>query len=489
MAYLQISPIPIVEGGTQVQSFIPYALITGGTAPTFPLQTVATGTAGQVLTYTGALSLPTWQPSPASSITITGDTGGSLTGNSFTFSGGVTGLTFNGAGTSETLIFSGINANNGIANIGTDTTDNAVNLGTNANVGRTTSIGSTVGTSGIIERVGTGNYSLDGAAASSYAIGASTVSGNITIGGTAQSGTITLGSSSANNTVIIGMGTGAAATTMIDIGGSNTHRTVISIGTGSGGVGNIIGIGGSGNNVIAIANTQTGGDVSIGSSMTTGTITIGGTDPASTLTLQAGSGGITTAGIAGFTVSNTNYVTVDTVAGTLGSVPVPGPGALVLIQTISSITNVTSVQFTTGITATYNNYLLIINSATIPSSATPLSKTLIVQISIDGGATYITTGYGGFIQGLIVIQESTGTTDAFIGSASNTLNNFTSGLGYVSSYGDAMGYDTTSSIFAPGNGIGIYLTTSTIVNAFRVLTADGTILWSAQAISLYGYVS
>ncbi len=40
---------------------------------------------------------------PASSITITGDSGGGLTGNSFTFTGGTTGLTFAGAGSTETL--------------------------------------------------------------------------------------------------------------------------------------------------------------------------------------------------------------------------------------------------------------------------------------------------------------------------------------------------------------------------------------------------
>ena len=43
------------------------------------------------------------QAIPASSITITGDTGGGLTGSSFTFTGGTTGLTFAGAGSTETL--------------------------------------------------------------------------------------------------------------------------------------------------------------------------------------------------------------------------------------------------------------------------------------------------------------------------------------------------------------------------------------------------
>jgi hypothetical protein len=63
---------------------------------------VANGTTGQLLTAnTGAA--PTFQAPAASSISITGDSGGSLTGSSFTITGSTTGLTFAGAGTTETL--------------------------------------------------------------------------------------------------------------------------------------------------------------------------------------------------------------------------------------------------------------------------------------------------------------------------------------------------------------------------------------------------
>src|SRR4029077_15504162 len=62
----------------------------------------AVGTTGQVLTgVTGAD--PVWASPAASSISITGNSGGALTGNSFTFTGGTTGLTFAGAGSTETL--------------------------------------------------------------------------------------------------------------------------------------------------------------------------------------------------------------------------------------------------------------------------------------------------------------------------------------------------------------------------------------------------
>ena len=63
---------------------------------------LANGTTGQVLTATTS-STPSWANAAASSISITGDSGGALTGNSFTFTGGTTGLTFSGATATETL--------------------------------------------------------------------------------------------------------------------------------------------------------------------------------------------------------------------------------------------------------------------------------------------------------------------------------------------------------------------------------------------------
>src|SRR5260221_9684269 len=123
-----------------------------------------------------------------------------------------------------------------------------INLGTDATA-RLITIGNTTGASGITERLGTGNYSLDGVGGSTYSIGPSTVGGTITIGGTAGTGIITLGSSSTTQTTIIG-------------GGSGVSTVQIA--------------GGSAANVVQIANTQTGGSASIGTAMTGGTITLGG---------------------------------------------------------------------------------------------------------------------------------------------------------------------------------------------------------------------
>ena len=66
------------------------------------LTSITAGTTGQVLTgVTGAD--PSFQSPAASSISITGNTGGALVGAAFTFTGGTTGLSFGGAGSTETL--------------------------------------------------------------------------------------------------------------------------------------------------------------------------------------------------------------------------------------------------------------------------------------------------------------------------------------------------------------------------------------------------
>jgi hypothetical protein len=137
-------------------------------------------------------------------------------------------------------------SNPGTFNLGLTSSGAAVNLNsgsnfnTNINTGSTgaVAIGSATGGASIILRVGTGNFSLDGVAGSSYTIGASTVSGTIGIGGAAQTGTITLGSSASVQTVNIGSGEGAAA---INIGTGTTAGKTINIGTGS--IGNVLNIG------------------------------------------------------------------------------------------------------------------------------------------------------------------------------------------------------------------------------------------------------
>lgn len=148
-----------------------------------------------------------------------------------------------------------------------------------------TSIGNTTGSSAMVLRVGTGNYSLDGVGASTYSVGASTTTGTVTIGGTAQSGTMTLGSSSATN--IVNVGTGSGATT-VNVATGATNAKVVHIADG------------------AVANV----------------VTVGSTSGAASLTLNSGSAGITATGVFGVSPSSPSMVVMSS-AGLLGTQAIP----------------------------------------------------------------------------------------------------------------------------------------------------------------------
>src|SRR5262249_36860279 len=106
-------------------------------------------------------------------------------------------------------------------------------VGNNA-VAQNLVIGNTTGATGIQERVGTGNYSLDGVTNSTYTIGASTTTGTIDLGGASQSGTITLGKSAgASSTINIGAAAGNTFTQTINIGTSATAGSTTNLVVGS----------------------------------------------------------------------------------------------------------------------------------------------------------------------------------------------------------------------------------------------------------------
>lgn len=108
MSYKIKSPLPVSEGGTQVTTFTTaYAPICAGVTATGALQVASTGisNSGYVLTSTGSSSLPTFQTPAASSISITGDSGGALSSSSFTFTGGTSGAVFAGSGSTFTESF------------------------------------------------------------------------------------------------------------------------------------------------------------------------------------------------------------------------------------------------------------------------------------------------------------------------------------------------------------------------------------------------
>jgi hypothetical protein len=121
-----------------------YDVLVGGASNA--VTSISPATTGYVLTSNGTSANPTFQASAAGNITVTGDTGGALSGSGFTFTGGSTGLAFGGSGTTQTLTFSGITANGGTVSLATDATGSTVNVGTGAG-SKTTTVGSTTSTS------------------------------------------------------------------------------------------------------------------------------------------------------------------------------------------------------------------------------------------------------------------------------------------------------------------------------------------------------
>jgi len=121
-------PVIVENGGTGAITFTANGVMIGN--GTSALSVTAEGATGQVLTgVTG--SPPVWASPAASDISITGDSGGALTGASFTFTGGTTGLTFAGASSTETLGGTLVVANGGTG-VATFTAYSVICAGTTA---------------------------------------------------------------------------------------------------------------------------------------------------------------------------------------------------------------------------------------------------------------------------------------------------------------------------------------------------------------------
>ena len=124
---------------------------------------------------------------------------------------------------------------------------------------------------------GTGNASIDITSAAGGITLASALSAataiNLTASGAAGGLTSTAGTGGYSFTAANGIFTANTGTGAVSIS-TDAHATTINIGTGAAVV-KTISIGGTGANVIALANTQTAGSLAVGAAMTGGTITIG----------------------------------------------------------------------------------------------------------------------------------------------------------------------------------------------------------------------
>ena len=168
----------------------------------------------------------------------------------------------------------------------------AINIGNSA-TGKTITIGSATGTGALNMYVGTGNFILDGAGATTYSFGTSTTNGTFTMGGTAQTGTANLFTGTGAMSLNIGTGASAKA---ITLGNTNTS-TSVNINSGTGGVTLLTGTSGNlsfttGTTGTVTLDSGTTGAINIGTNANAKTITMGNTTGATALNLYSGTGNV-----------------------------------------------------------------------------------------------------------------------------------------------------------------------------------------------------
>lgn len=291
--------------------------------------------------------------------------------------------------------------------------------------------------------------------------------------------------------VVAGGGTGATTLTGLVIGNGTSAMTASAI------TQHDVLVGGTSNAVTSVAPSATSGvplisqgasaDPAFGTAVVAG----GGTGVASATAYAVLCGGTTTTGafqsIA--SVGTSGQVLTSNGAGALPTFQ--GAGSLVLISS-QTASNSTLIAFTSGISATYNNYLLLISNF-LPITA---GASLELQLSTNGGSTYVTTGYVG---GLIDVQISAGTTWAQAGATTfaycNTSNATTqpAGCGAIflqnvtgGSYFQSHGTTTINNNSSGAQWIAFVSSSNstTTTNAFKVFCSSGNI--SAGTFTLFG---
>jgi hypothetical protein len=179
--------------------------------------------------------------------------------------------------------------------------------------------------------------------------------------------------------------------------------------------------------------------------------------------------------------------------GLLGGVAVD-LGKLELIET-QTVSSVSAVEFTDLQESTYNVHFVTVNDFTM-STAGPAS--VLMQLSTDGGSSYVSSGYQyanqtGNTAGTFTEFKSTSSSYIFISNAglNNSSERNHNGYFYIYNAGDSSKYTfLTKQSF--GNydtqvqtmfGSSVYPTANT-VNAFKIFMASNTI--GTADISLYG---
>ncbi len=452
----------VSNGGTGIATATAFAPIIAGTTATGAFQTTASaGTAGQILVSGGAAALPVWtNAGTASSISITGNSGGALTGNAFTFTGGTTGLTFSGAGSTETL--TGTLA---IANGGTNATSMATTFGVNYFDG-TRLVTTAVGTAGQVLtsngvgvaptfQAGGATISITGNTGGALTGTSFTFSGGTTglsFGGAGSTETLTFAGITANGGTVnlatdatasaINIGTGAGVKTTILGSTNSTSPTTLQSGTGALNITSTNGvltmISGTGN--LNIGTDAAAGNINIGANNTVvKTLVIGSQNSTSSTQIVSGSGGLelrSTGGIIGFvgTVRFTTFAEgalitsstggVSTVTGTAGFVltaNAAGTAPSFQAVTATAAGSSTQIQFNNGgaLAANANFVFITANNQLGIGLTTPDTSALVDLTSTTRG---------------LLIPRMTTTQKNAIGTPATSLQVFDSTLNESQSY-------------------------------------------------------
>jgi hypothetical protein len=170
-----------------------------------------------------------------------------------------------------------------------------------------------------------------------------------------------------------------------------------------------------------------------------------------------------------------------------------GSSALVLLQT-QSVSSVGSITFTSGFSTTYYNYLLVFDNLSTSGTAGIIE----VQLSNNGGSSYLTSGYTNFLHIYTTAGGSTtgvGASQGFPlfyepGSASGALTfaNGTMQLLNLTNSGNPTGltyaFGSYSGTLVGYQAFNSYASTLN-VNAIKIVATSATNL--SGTVSLYGY--
>lgn len=199
-----------------------------------------------------------------------------------------------------------------------------------------------------------------------------------------------------------------------------------------------------------------------------------------------GTGAITTGGIIFTNTSSLINTTTQSIRKTFAY------SNLQLIQT-QTASNSANLSFTTGISSLYGTYLFVLTNIVPVTNNTVLQ----LQVSIDGGSTYVSTGYqsgnnkNAYNSATLANSNST----SFFFTSPGIDNTAVAGVsGEVFLYGiSSAGYKslTGSLVLLEGGNVqminaGGMQTTASLVNAFQWTMASGNI--STGTISLFGVV-